>query len=110
MNLKNFNAACYSRWPSEIKIVALVLLLVLCSCSSPLYMPSKNNVANTADIEELKSGRKIYVNKCGSCHTLRLPEKFTRTQWTEAMVKMQKKAKISDEEKQLILNYLSKGK
>ena len=110
MNLKNFNAACFSQWPSEFKISAFVLLLSLSSCSSPLYMPSKNNVANTADIENLKSGRKLYINKCGSCHMLRLPERYNRTQWTEAMVKMQKKAKISDEEKQLILDYVLNGK
>lgn len=107
--MKNFNAACYSQWLSERKIIAVVMLSVLVSCSSPLYTPSKENVPSTANIETLKKGRQLYVNKCGSCHNLRLPEKFGRESWILSLDKMQPKAKITDEEKNMILYYLLKG-
>lgn len=110
MNLKNFNAAYFSQWPYKIRISLLTLLLSLVSCSSPLYTPVKENIPATANIEELKKGRQLYVSKCGSCHNLRLPEKFNREGWIGALEKMQPKAKITDEEKNLILDYLSKGK
>lgn len=110
MNLKNFNAVCYSRWQSERNIIISVLILLIFSCSSPLYSPTKENVAPTANLDKLKKGRQLYVNKCSSCHTLFLPEKFNRAQWTEAVNHMQQKAQITDEEKELIIDYLSKGK
>jgi len=88
----------------------LILLISFVSCSSPLYTPTKENIPSTSNIEDLKKGREIYVSKCGSCHTLRLPEKFNREGWKDALEKMQPKAKITDEDRNLILDYLSKGK
>ncbi len=107
--MKNFNVAYFSQWPSKIRISLLVLLVSLVSCSSPLYAPTKDKMPATANIEELKKGRQLYVSKCSSCHTLFLPEKYDRKHWTEAVSNMQQKAQISDDEKNLIIDYLSKG-
>ena len=109
MNLKNFNVACFFRWPSKLRISGMVLLLSLGSCSSPLYTPLKENMPASANIENLTKGRRLYINNCGSCHTLFLPAKYDRANWIRAVNNMQEKAQISDSEKNLIIDSLSMG-
>lgn len=95
----------------KIKNTAFIVISIsiLIACSSALYMPSKENVAGNANIEELRKGRTLYVNKCSSCHTLYLPEKYTKAEWTKWVNRMAPKAKITDQEKELIQAYLTKG-
>jgi len=95
----------------KIKTTALAAISVsiFVACSSALYMPSKQNIAKNANVEELQKGRAIYVSKCNSCHTLRLPEKYSKTEWAVHLDKMAPRAKITDEEKRLILAYVTKG-
>lgn len=95
----------------KIKITALVVtgISMLIACSSALYMPSKENVAGNANIEKLGKGRALYVSKCSSCHTLYLPEKYTKAEWTKWVDRMAPKAKITDQEKELIQAYVTKG-
>ncbi|HLP04320.1 MAG TPA: hypothetical protein VK152_02720 [Paludibacter sp.] len=83
---------------------------LLIACSSALYIPSKENVASNANMEELQKGRALYVSKCSSCHTLYLPEKYNKAGWAKWMDSMAPKAKITDREKELIQAYLTKGK
>ena len=111
MNLKKYNADYYYHMLYKIKtvVVAAICTSLFIACSSALYMPSKKNVAKIANIEELQKGRAIYVSKCNSCHTLRLPEKYTKTEWIAHLDKMAPRAKITDEEKRLILAYVTKG-
>ena len=107
--MKNYNVACYSQWLSEFNLYLILVIIGFASCTSPLYTPSKDNIPPTANIEELKKGRQLYVNKCGACHTLFLPVIFDHSQWIKAVDKMQTKAQINDQEKNLIVNYLSKA-
>lgn len=79
------------------------------ACSTALYIPDEKNTALGSNLNDLKAGRKLYVEKCGSCHALVLPEKHTPAEWRTAVEQMQAKSKITDEEKTLILSYLSKG-
>lgn len=72
-----------------------------------LYKPTMADSQKTGvSLDSLNLGRKLYVNYCGSCHTLFLPSKFTKTKWSEVMPKMQKKAKCNDREAVLITNFL----
>jgi cytochrome c5 len=95
----------------KIKNTALPVLSIsmLIACTSALYLPSKENVASNANIEELQKGRALYVNKCSSCHSLYLPEKYNKAEWSKQVNKMAPKAKITDQEKELIQAYLTKG-
>jgi len=56
--------------------------------------------------DSLTLGRTLYINHCGSCHNLRLPEHYTRKQWEKELPEMQQKAEISDEEAKLISNFV----
>ncbi len=86
------------------KIILYSLFLVLFSCSSQLYIPTENST--TISVLELKKGRKLYVNNCAGCHQLYTPNKYNALAWQHNLDAMQPKAKISDEHKKLIYNYL----
>ena len=94
-----------------IKILAIVFLCTLVySCSSALYEPELKDVKDEALLAELKEGRKTYVQKCGNCHNLILPEKFTKSKWEKELDEMQRRANLTDKEKASILKYLTFGK
>lgn len=96
-------------YKNKIKYLIPVLVLVLFACKSALYIPTVENTANKANVEELQKGRALYINKCSSCHALYLPEKYNKTEWTKWVNRMAPKAKITNEEKELIQAYVTKG-
>ena len=84
-------------------ILVFYIGFIIYSCSPSLYVPA----STTAQYEQLLTGRKLYVDHCSSCHNLHFPNEFTSDQWEMHLDEMQTKAKISDAEKQLILEYLT---
>jgi hypothetical protein len=60
-------------------------------------------------IDELREGRTAYINKCGGCHSLIVPEKYSSKEWKEWVDRMDSKVKITETEKERILKYLTKG-
>jgi hypothetical protein len=89
---------------NKIKIIAVFLGCIFFSCSQQLYVPVS---ADAIQQEQLLSGRKLYVDHCGSCHNLHLPKEYNGEGWKKQLDEMQVKAKITDEEKKLILRYLT---
>ncbi len=89
----------------RLKIIIILFLgAVTYSCSTLLYIPSSTD---TVLQQELLSGRKIYVDHCGSCHNLHLPKEYNAEGWKKQLDEMQEKAKITDKEKQLVYKYLT---
>jgi len=87
------------------KVAILILALVfLQSCGTQLYVPTSN--ISRISIENLKQGRSLYVNNCASCHQLYLPNKYNNKDWSFWLDDMQPKAKITDNQKKLIYDYL----
>jgi nitrate/TMAO reductase-like tetraheme cytochrome c subunit len=87
----------------NIILISLFASSVIFGCSQ-LYVPS---LADTVKQKELLRGRELYVNHCSGCHNLHLPKEYNADQWKKNIDEMQEKAKISDEDKQLILHYLT---
>ena len=88
------------------KWIYVSLALLVCAlnrCSPSLYMPQS---ADAAQQEKLLQGRKLYVARCNGCHNLYLPSQFTADKWQKNLDEMQENAKITQEEKELIYNYL----
>ncbi len=88
----------------QIFFAALALLY---ACSPALYLPTladADRVGVSAD--SLLIGRSLYVNHCGSCHNLHLPEQYNRQHWEKEIPEMRIKAKISAEEAKLITNFI----
>ncbi|MSR65352.1 MAG: hypothetical protein EXS18_06180 [Verrucomicrobiae bacterium] len=65
-------------------------------------------VANAAELSEteMAAGKKLYVAKCARCHKFHDPSAYDDEKWTEWMEKMRKKARLSNEQHELIFRYL----
>ena len=87
-------------------------LLILAGCAAPLLMPTQQDLAlvstdgYTTNLDSLREGYNLYLNKCGSCHYLYRPTKFTGEKWRKELPEMAEKAKLSPEQQELILKYL----
>jgi len=92
-----------------ITIITFIVIIISISCSSALYIPTESHQTTSASLSQLQAGRKLYVQKCGSCHTLVLPEKHSKQEWQHFLDEMQQKASINNLEKEQILKYLNKG-
>ena len=70
------------------------------ACSS-----STNNNSNTTT--KFPEGRNLYVSKCTACHKAFDRELHTTDEWKKILKEMGGKAKLTDNEMQMILNYLT---
>jgi hypothetical protein len=89
-------------------IVALGIALVVTACSTKLYEPSEANVNKrvTASLVDLQKGREIYAEKCGQCHRVYKPEKFSLKKWGDILAVMAPKAKLTEIEQEYIFRYI----
>jgi mono/diheme cytochrome c family protein len=93
----------------KTKIIAIVLLgTLIYSCSPKVIQTEAPKVDEVPLTPELAEGKVLYENNCANCHKLYDPNKFSAEQWTPIVLRMQKKAKISDEEREKIYAYLTK--
>lgn len=84
---------------SFIVFLQAIFALLFISCSG-----SGNDTKN--QLTRFPEGRELYLSKCTSCHKAYEREMFTAEKWKSAIDEMTVKAKLNDEEKTLILNYL----
>jgi mono/diheme cytochrome c family protein len=91
-------------------------LAALTACGSPaIPRPTTADVSRGAlsfpdlTLDELSHGRSLYVSRCGSCHALKAPAELSAGRWQEEVSEMRSKngVKLSDEEAQAIVRYLS---
>lgn len=80
-------------------ILVIVTLLVLACKSTRSVSTTKSAVSTNQQL-----AKDIYANKCAKCHKLFAPEKYSKEEWNVAVVRMAPKAKLTDEEKTLILS------
>lgn len=57
--------------------------------------------------ENQAHGKQVYENNCAKCHKLHEPSSRTAEQWKPIVDRMQKKARISDEDAASVYNYLT---
>jgi mono/diheme cytochrome c family protein len=82
------------------------------SCSASLLLPTISDVTvakkywSDADSLSLRQGYYLYVNKCGACHTLYNPAKFPEEKWKKEVPLMMPRAKINEQQVELILRYI----
>ena len=57
-------------------------------------------------LEELQQGRRAYVSHCGNCHRLVDPRKVSAEQWPGKVYEMGTKARIPQDQMELIVLYL----
>ncbi|MEI8114552.1 MAG: hypothetical protein WCI54_13030 [Bacteroidia bacterium] len=87
--------------------IVVSLAFLLFGCSPALYLPTSADAGHAGtSVDSLLIGREMYVKSCGSCHSLRQPERYSRSIWLQAMPKMQVKAKISVSDAKLITSFV----
>lgn len=95
----------YSKYKPALFFTAIVLVVI--GCSQALYIPTFTDSQKAGvSADTLALGRKLYVNNCGSCHSLYQAERYTAGEWVKVMPEMQKKAKCNDQQVALITKYL----
>ncbi len=93
----------------KIKLSAIVFVFTLFyACSPKVSQPEAPKTIEATLSPELAQGKVLYENNCAKCHDLFNPKSFSAEQWIPIMLNMQKKAKISDEEREMIYAYLIK--
>lgn len=99
----------------KIRNIFLLLACVtvfLIGCAPAIIKPTLLDVDqakkkwNDVSLDQLNQGYSLYVAKCGSCHFLYNPAKFPESKWLEIFPKMKIKAKINDEQIDLIMKYI----
>lgn len=90
-------------------LVFAVVLITSCGVTAKnLYLPLEANASKAnLKVEDLVSGRDLYLNECNECHKLNQPKKYTSSEWTSILKKMQPKAEITDSQRGLIFSYLT---
>ncbi len=98
---------------------ALILLLVIemsgCTKSltnntDALYVPIATDVTSTATLADLQSGRTIFINSCGRCHTPYSPDNYSVASWKTIVPNMASRAGLSAAETLQVLKYVTRGK
>lgn len=97
----------------KTKITALVFIGILAlSCSKKVTAPAAESTVAVAKIElptEIAAGKTLFESSCAKCHKLFPVTKHDKEGWAKTLDRMAPKAKITDEQKTLVYNYLTYG-
>lgn len=93
------------------KISIAILGLLLFSCASKnktvTQVEEKVVVVTTFDEKAVAAGQVTYKANCAKCHKLYDPKDFNMEAWKPILDSMAKKAKLTDDQKNQVLAYLS---
>ncbi len=76
-----------------MKITISLALLFVAGCAATIIYSSK--------------GEELYYNKCSGCHRLHSRTEFSSEKWKSEVEEMSKKAKLNEDEKGMIIEYLT---
>jgi mono/diheme cytochrome c family protein len=101
-------------------IIGIIALTFVYGCSAkkttapePLIIENTNNGVGKGVAKELavsnvlSEGKSMYEVNCAKCHKLYDKNSFTPEEWTPIVMRMQKKARITDEQREKIYEYLT---
>lgn len=83
-------------------------------CAGPgtFPAPTAKNVAyaerhgQVTTLPTLKVGRKLYISRCSSCHSLKAPEFLSPEEWPEMVQRMADNSKLTPDQERAITHYL----
>ena len=83
-------------------------VVILLGCAGTMFATTQDDtIKNKAAVDSVSTGNALYLKSCVRCHKLKDPARYTMTQWPGLVNKMQKRSKIPDQEKAMILSYLA---
>jgi cytochrome c5 len=87
-----------------------MLLVAGCGVTAPEVTPALVTTAQaddaTADANRLALGRSLFVDRCGSCHSLPDPHGYDVGTWERYLRKMAPKAKLDAVQAQAVREYV----
>jgi hypothetical protein len=95
-----------------MKYIYIIVTTVFAACASAIPIPDESDLKNTpgqelnSSIDELRSHRELYIQKCSGCHGLYLPSQYSQTEWKKILPMMNQKSKLSAAEAAGIERYL----
>ncbi len=95
-------------------LCCIVIIITDCNKKSVPIITSRETsplVISTTKSEtlvkaDLTQGKQIFINRCGKCHDLPLPEQFTEKRWDGILSYMIPRARLSDEQGIHVTGYL----
>ncbi|MEN9335604.1 MAG: hypothetical protein RLZZ500_591 [Bacteroidota bacterium] len=94
---------------TKLFAVALVAGLVYACGSSKAAPEAAKPVVKKELTPELAEGKSLYEGSCARCHQLYKATDYNAEAWKPIVARMQKKARLSDEQGMKIYNYLTSG-
>ena len=98
-------------------LLVFAIVLVLCnSCMKPataygsLYTPTVLDTTATATLKQLQEGRNLFINNCGNCHNIPVPESYSSSDWRLVLQQMVPRTGMSSAQASLVYKYVTKGK
>ena len=93
----------------RLSLAALASALsVLLACAATLPMASERDaMLSGVPLRDLHKGRERYVAKCSGCHRLYAPAEYNDEEWAVHVPAMRKKARLSDDDIEAILDYVT---
>ena len=79
------------------KLLLILLLAAACATTGP----------GVADPEHPRTGKQLYETSCQRCHALYMPKTHTVIEWRYFVRKYGRKARLTGEQKRLVLGYLA---
>jgi len=98
-----------------IIILAIAFYIVQCTSSNKLVKnadPTEKELAIAQKtnplitLNDLKAGQAIFINQCTECHKAYTITKFSEKKWKHEIDDMSPKAKLTDEQKATLSNYI----
>lgn len=94
------------------KIIILYLCFLIASCASIVKEPDVCDVEYCkikfpkTTFEDLNSGYKLYIKKCGGCHFLYSPKYYSNADWDKTLPEMMERSKVNSIEELQIRKYI----
>jgi|SRR5665647_1453043 len=89
------------------KAIYLIAVVLMFGCNTTKKIVITQPEPKPVLSEVALQGQTLYENNCKRCHRLYNASEFTAARWPTILYSMQKKAKITDQQKELIYGYLA---
>jgi hypothetical protein len=84
-------------------------VVFMTGCAGSLYEPTSENTRPGSNLGNLIAGKHLFESRCTQCHQIYLPCELNEDQWKEKLDEMQPRAEITNDEKSLIYQYVTRG-
>ena len=96
---------------NKFLLLTCISIFFIC-CAPAIIKPTIEDVNfakqkwNDVSLAQLNNGYSLYVAKCGGCHFLHKINELNENRWLEILPIMSKKAKLTDEQNDLVMKYI----